>query len=146
MLKYLYYFSSALFLLIMTIVLIIITYHLLHKRRTKIFKQKKEEWEKFLFQYLDDDLKLEEAAAEMNDSYFYLYDFLKPYLKMAFKTIDYRQYGGAPLLGVKGIVIISHGSSDDTAIYNAVKAAKKSVKENIVSLIKEEVEKNEELK
>jgi len=65
----------------MTIVLIIITYHLLHKRRTKIFKQKKEEWEKFLFQYLDDDLKLEEAAAEMNDSYFYLYDFLKPYLK-----------------------------------------------------------------
>jgi glycerol-3-phosphate acyltransferase PlsX len=71
---------------------------------------------------------------------------LKPYLKKAFKTIDYRQYGGAPLLGVKGIVIISHGSSDDTAIYNAVKAAKKSVKENIVSLIKKEVEKNEELK
>jgi len=71
---------------------------------------------------------------------------LKPYLKKVLKKIDYRQYGGAPLLGVKGVVIISHGSSDETAIYNAVKAAKKSVKENIVSLIKEEVEKNEELK
>lgn len=70
---------------------------------------------------------------------------LKPYLKKAFNTIDYRQYGGAPLLGVKGVVIISHGSSDETAVYNAVKAAKKSVKENIVSLIRKEIEKNEEL-
>ncbi|MGM0500117.1 MAG: HEAT repeat domain-containing protein [Bacillota bacterium] len=81
MLKYLYYFSGALFLLIMTIVLIIITYHILHKRRDKIFKQKKEKWEIFLFQYLDNDIDLEEAAAAMNDSYFHLYDFLKPYLK-----------------------------------------------------------------
>lgn len=81
MLKYLYYFSTALILLIMTIVLIIIVYHLLHKRRNKIFKQKKEKWEKFLFQYLDDDIKLEEASKRMNESYFYLYDFLKPYLK-----------------------------------------------------------------
>ncbi len=70
---------------------------------------------------------------------------LKPYLKKVLKTIDYRQYGGAPLLGVNGVLIISHGSSDDTAIYNAVKAAKKSVEENIVSLIKSEVEKSEEL-
>ena len=70
---------------------------------------------------------------------------LKPYLKKVLKKIDYRQYGGAPLLGVKGVVIISHGSSDGTAIYNAVKAAKNTVKEDIVSLIKSEIEKNEEL-
>lgn len=81
MLEYLYYFSSALVLLIMTIILIIIIYHILHKRRNKIFEQKTEKWEKTLFQYLNDDLDLEETAALMNGSYFYLYDFLKPYLK-----------------------------------------------------------------
>jgi glycerol-3-phosphate acyltransferase PlsX len=70
---------------------------------------------------------------------------IKPYLKKVLKKIDYRQYGGAPLLGVNGIVIISHGSSDSTAIYNAVKTAKKTVKEDIVELIKVELEKNEEL-
>lgn len=70
---------------------------------------------------------------------------LKPYLKKVLNKIDYRQYGGAPLLGVNGVVIISHGSSDGTAIYNAVKAAKNTVQEDIVSLIKTELEKNEEL-
>jgi len=65
---------------------------------------------------------------------------LKPYLKTVLKKIDYRQYGGAPLLGLKGVVVISHGSSDATAIYNAVKVARKAVKKNIVSLIKIEVE------
>lgn len=66
---------------------------------------------------------------------------LKPYLKKMLKKIDYRQYGGAPLLGVEGVVIISHGSSDNTAIYNAVKTAQKIIKEDIVSLIKTEIEK-----
>ncbi len=70
---------------------------------------------------------------------------LKPYLKKVLQKIDYRQYGGAPLLGVEGVIIISHGGSDATAIYNAVKAAKNTVKEDIVSLIKSELDKNEEL-
>ncbi len=65
---------------------------------------------------------------------------LKPYLKNVLKKIDYRQYGGAPLLGLEGVVVISHGSSDATAIYNAVNVARKAVKENIVSLIKTEVD------
>jgi glycerol-3-phosphate acyltransferase PlsX len=70
---------------------------------------------------------------------------IKPYLKKVLNKIDYRQYGGAPLLGVNGVVIISHGGSDGTAIYNAIKAAKRTVKEDIVKLIKVELEKNEEL-
>jgi len=70
---------------------------------------------------------------------------IKPYLKKVLNKIDYRQYGGAPLLGVNGVVIISHGGSDGTAIYNAIKAAKRTVKEDIVKLIKAELEKNEEL-
>jgi HEAT repeat protein len=81
MLKYLYFFSAGLLLLILNIVLIIIIYHLLYKNRDITFNQKKEDWENILFQYLNDDLSLEETAAAMNNSYFYLYDFLKPYLK-----------------------------------------------------------------
>lgn len=65
---------------------------------------------------------------------------VKPYLKKVLNKIDYRQYGGAPLLGVKGIVIISHGSSDETAIYNAVKEAKKTVREDIVKLIRDKID------
>lgn len=81
MLKALFYFASVLSLLIITVILTIIFYHLLHQRREKKFEQKKEEWEIFLFQYLNGDLGLDQAAAVMNDSYYYLYDFLKPYLK-----------------------------------------------------------------
>ena len=40
----------------------------------------------------------------------------------ALKHLDYSQYGGAPLLGVNGISIISHGKSSPKAIMNAIKA------------------------
>jgi glycerol-3-phosphate acyltransferase PlsX len=66
---------------------------------------------------------------------------LKPYLKVLKDKTDYRQYGGAPLLGINGVVIISHGSSDEVAIMNAIKAARKTVQEKIVELITEEIKK-----
>nr|WP_277623670.1 phosphate acyltransferase PlsX [Candidatus Contubernalis alkalaceticus] len=45
---------------------------------------------------------------------------LMPGLKDIKKRLDYMEYGGAPLLGVKGICIKSHGSSNAKAIKNAV--------------------------
>jgi len=39
------------------------------------------------------------------------------------KSIDYTEYGGAPLLGVRGPCIIGHGSSNDVAIYNGIRVA-----------------------
>ena len=39
------------------------------------------------------------------------------------KRLDYAEYGGAPLLGVKGGVVICHGSSDARAIKNGIRAA-----------------------
>ena len=39
------------------------------------------------------------------------------------RRLDYSEYGGAPLLGVRGAVIIGHGSSNDNAIYNAIRVA-----------------------
>lgn len=40
------------------------------------------------------------------------------------KRIDYNEYGGAPLLGVKGICVICHGSAPPKAIKNAIRVAK----------------------
>jgi glycerol-3-phosphate acyltransferase PlsX len=39
------------------------------------------------------------------------------------KRLDYSEYGGAPLLGVKGVCIITHGSSNSNAIKNALRVA-----------------------
>lgn len=54
--------------------------------------------------------------------------------KGAFKDIkgqlDYTEYGGAPLLGLKGISMISHGSSDAKTMMNAIFAAKRAVESN----------------
>ena len=44
-------------------------------------------------------------------------------LDEAFKELDYSEYGGAPLLGVRGVSIIAHGKSSPRAIKNAVKLA-----------------------
>jgi glycerol-3-phosphate acyltransferase PlsX len=39
------------------------------------------------------------------------------------KRLDYTEYGGASLLGVRGICIIGHGSSNDNAIFNGIRVA-----------------------
>jgi len=47
------------------------------------------------------------------------------------KVLDYATYGGAPLLGVKGVVIICHGASPAMAIKNAVRAAVQAVNSHL---------------
>lgn len=51
----------------------------------------------------------------------------RPEIKELFRFLDYSEYGGAPLLGVKGISIICHGSSTPNAIKNAIRVAVQSV-------------------
>ena len=48
---------------------------------------------------------------------------LKPMFKKFKKRFDYKEVGGAPFLGVNGICIKAHGSSDARAIKNAIKQA-----------------------
>jgi len=55
---------------------------------------------------------------------------------------DYAEYGGAPLLGVNGIVIICHGSSGAQAIKNAVRAAIELSRYRLNDLIVEELKKH----
>jgi len=49
---------------------------------------------------------------------------IKPIMKQMYKKYDYHEYGGAPLLGVNGTAIISHGSSKSRTIKNAVMTVK----------------------
>jgi glycerol-3-phosphate acyltransferase PlsX len=52
-------------------------------------------------------------------------------------TIDYSEFGGAPLLGVDGTVIIAHGRSDPNAIFNALRVARRMVETNVNAEISE---------
>jgi phosphate acyltransferase len=61
---------------------------------------------------------------------------LKPALRSAFNSVDYSEYGGAPLLGVNGNVIIAHGRSNAKAISSALFIAKRAVEQDIVSAIR----------
>jgi glycerol-3-phosphate acyltransferase PlsX len=57
------------------------------------------------------------------------------------KKIDYSEYGGAPLLGVDGVVIIGHGRSSAKAVMNAIRFAKEEVERNINQDIMDRVKK-----
>ncbi|MCI0496443.1 phosphate acyltransferase PlsX [candidate division KSB1 bacterium] len=64
---------------------------------------------------------------------------LKPAFRRLKKTFDYAEYGGVPLLGVNGVVIICHGSSNPKAIRNAILEAEKVINENINEKIEREL-------
>ncbi|EAI4317329.1 phosphate acyltransferase PlsX [Campylobacter coli] len=66
---------------------------------------------------------------------------MKPSFKKLKKHIDWQEYGGAPLLGVNGCVIISHGKSDARAIKNAIFQAINFSESNINQTIEKELEK-----
>lgn len=48
------------------------------------------------------------------------------------RRVDWREIGGAPLLGVNGVVVIGHGRSDIKAIRSMIRMAEKSVQQNLV--------------
>ena len=52
-------------------------------------------------------------------------------MRRVFRVLDYSEYGGAPLLGVRGVSIICHGSSPARAIKNAIGVAAQSVESRL---------------
>jgi glycerol-3-phosphate acyltransferase PlsX len=60
---------------------------------------------------------------------------LKPNLQRLKKRIDAAEHGGGLLLGVEGVCIISHGSSDAFSIANAIRSAKSAVDKNAIERI-----------
>jgi glycerol-3-phosphate acyltransferase PlsX len=67
--------------------------------------------------------------------------FLIPSLKRFKKDIDYAEYGGAPLLGVNGVVIIGHGRSNVKAVKNAIRVAKEEVERGFNEKVLEAINK-----
>jgi glycerol-3-phosphate acyltransferase PlsX len=55
------------------------------------------------------------------------------------KRLDYAEFGGAPLLGLKGVAIVGHGSSNSNAIKNAIRVAKQFAESGINSRIEQEL-------
>jgi glycerol-3-phosphate acyltransferase PlsX len=70
------------------------------------------------------------------------YLLLKPQLDQFKKKVDYSETGGAPLLGVNGVVIIAHGNSSPKAIKNAINRARELCEKNINEHIREDIESN----
>ena len=67
---------------------------------------------------------------------------LKPALKkyMA-KRLDYSEYGGAPLLGIRGALLICHGASKARAIKNAIRMARDVCSERLDEVVAETLSK-----
>jgi len=70
------------------------------------------------------------------------YFMMRPAFRSLKRRIDYAEYGGAPLVGINGISIISHGRSSDRAIKNAVRVATELAKSEVNKHIQEDIEKN----
>ncbi|MCG9478806.1 MAG: phosphate acyltransferase PlsX [Actinomycetia bacterium] len=58
------------------------------------------------------------------------------------KKFDYEEYGGAYLLGLNGVAVISHGSSKEKAVYNAIRVAYEGIKTDLVGKVKQEINSN----
>jgi phosphate acyltransferase len=69
-----------------------------------------------------------------------------PVLKAVRKRIDHRRYNGASLLGLRGIVIKSHGGADKFAFMNAISIARKEVSSDVPRRIEEQVKAHMEKK
>lgn len=67
------------------------------------------------------------------------YLLMKPALRNFRKKTDYAEYGGAPLLGINGTCIISHGRSSAKAIKNAVKVASEFARKKVHETISYEI-------
>ena len=68
-----------------------------------------------------------------------------PEMANVLKVLDYATYGGAPLLGVQGVVIICHGASPAKAIKNAIRVAAELARSEVNKHIRVDIEKNMEL-
>jgi glycerol-3-phosphate acyltransferase PlsX len=68
---------------------------------------------------------------------------LKPQFKALKAKLDYSEYGGAALFGLRAPVIKAHGSSDANAILNAIRQARHMVEHNVVELIAEKASRQE---
>ncbi len=66
---------------------------------------------------------------------------VKPALGAVKEMLDPSEHGAAPLLGLDGLVFVGHGSSDTIAIKNAIRVAKEAVDADVLTAMREAIEK-----
>jgi len=64
---------------------------------------------------------------------------IRPGVRRIRARIDWREFGGAPLLGIDGVAVVAHGRSDARAIKNAIRVAREAVAAHLVDKIREAV-------
>ena len=64
---------------------------------------------------------------------------IRPGVNRVRRRLDWREFGGAPLLGIEGVAVVAHGRSDARAFRNAVRVAREAVESDLVSKIREAV-------
>ena len=64
---------------------------------------------------------------------------IRPAVARIRDRLDWREFGGAPLLGIDGIAVVAHGRSDRTAIRSAIRVARQSVEGGLVDNIRQKV-------
>jgi glycerol-3-phosphate acyltransferase PlsX len=62
---------------------------------------------------------------------------LRPALLAMRSRLDYGEYGGAPLLGVNGVVIVAHGRAEGTAIRSALRNAREAARSGLLEALRE---------
>jgi glycerol-3-phosphate acyltransferase PlsX len=68
---------------------------------------------------------------------------VKPALKETFKAFDATKYGGAPLLGLNGLVVKTHGNAKSIEVYNSILQCVTFTEQNINDKIRINLSKNE---
>ena len=63
-----------------------------------------------------------------------------PVLKAFNQRLDPRRYNGATLLGLKGVVVKSHGSADRYAFEHAIETASDEVRNNVLKRITDQIQ------
>ena len=64
---------------------------------------------------------------------------IRPGVQQLRARIDWREFGGAPLLGIDGVAVVAHGRSDARAIKNAIRVTREAVQNQLVGKIRAEV-------
>ncbi|HEY1456678.1 MAG TPA: phosphate acyltransferase PlsX [Candidatus Dormibacteraeota bacterium] len=64
---------------------------------------------------------------------------IRPGVRQLRARIDWREFGGAPLLGIDGVAVVAHGRSDARAVKNAIRVARDAVQNQLVGKIRAEV-------
>jgi phosphate acyltransferase len=64
---------------------------------------------------------------------------IRPGVRQLRARVDWREFGGAPLLGIDGVAVVAHGRSDARAVKNAIRVTREAVENQLVGKIRAEV-------